>query len=88
MSSTEAVDVSLRIAAALDYVRVGNDEEIRAHYLWLVKEMMTRMTPEDLSTSALVATVVAWTPDHSRFELGGSPRDSDSAVILQLVSPT
>lgn len=87
MSATEAVDVSLRMAAALDYARLGKDEEIRAHYLWLVKEMMARIAPEDLSTSALVSTVVAWMPTHTRLLLG-KPREGDSATILQLVSPT
>lgn len=84
MSGTEAVDLSLRMAAALDYLRGGNDEDMREHYIWLVKQMMAKMAPEDLSTSALVATVVAWTPDHSRVIIG-KPVGGDSATVLQLV---
>lgn len=83
--NTDPIDIGLRMAAALDYVAAGNDKDIRTHYLWLVKQMMAHMTPEDLSTSELVATIVAWTPAHSRTLLGGKPADGDTATVLHLI---
>lgn len=87
MSNTETIEMSLRMSAALDYVASGKEEEIRTHYLWLVKEMMANLGgPEQLTTSQLVATVVAWTPAHSRVVSGGKPA-GEVAAVLRLVPP-
>lgn len=85
MPNTDPIDIGLRMTAALDYVAAGNEKDIRAHYLWLVRQMMAHMTPDDLSTSELVATIVAWMPTHSRL-LGGQPTDGDTPTILRLIS--
>lgn len=88
MSATESMDFSLRVGAALDYARLSEGENVRAHYVWLFKEMMATFADnggvEALSTSALVATVVAWSSDHSRLVSGGQHAGGD-AVVLRLV---
>lgn len=85
MPNTDPVAISLRMVAALDYLAAGDDKDMRDHCLWLVRQMMASMVPEDLTTSELVATVVAWTPAHSRI-LRGQPVHVDTATVLRLVT--
>lgn len=80
------VEMTLQMSAALDYAAAGDEKEMRSHYLWLVKQMMANMGgPEELTTAALVATVVAWMPDHTRVLVGREPADGDGAAVLQLI---
>jgi hypothetical protein len=85
VSNTQPVEMSLRLTAALDYVAAGDASDVRDHFLWLVKQMMADMVPEDLTTEELVTTVVAWSPAHSRAISSREPSDGESATILQLV---
>lgn len=80
------VEMTLQMSAALDYAAAGDDEQMRTHYLWLVKQMMAHIGgPEGLTTAALVATVVAWMPDHTRVMSGREPAGGDTATVLHLI---
>lgn len=79
-----SIETSLRISAGMDFVAAGNDEDVRGHYLWQVKQLMHALAPEDLSTPELVSLVAVLIPAHSRL-LGGQPTGRDSATVLSIV---
>jgi hypothetical protein len=81
----DGVGVGLQVAAALDWARCGSDEEIRGHCLWQLKEMMTALAPEHLSTSAVVSLLAILIPEHSRFLAGRDPATGEVGVVLRLV---
>lgn len=67
-SKLDGVEAGLRITAALDFMRCGGDaEELRAHFLWEVKTIMTEMNPEDYSTTGLAALLGVMIPEHASF---------------------
>lgn len=88
LTNTDPVGMSLRMTAAQDYVANSHDEDIRDHYLWLVRQMMADFHQagglEVLTTPDLVATVVAWMSTHSRVVSGREERGGD-ATILHLI---
>jgi hypothetical protein len=66
----------------------GDGEELRAHYIWLLRRMLGNITPDDLATSTMVSLVDLLMPEHSRI-VGDTPgkgrsRRSRGAAILTL----
>lgn len=82
--SHSGVEMNLRISAGLDYVAAGDDADVRAHYVWSLKQVMHNVAPEDLTTPELVALLAVLIPAHSRV-LVGKPSSGDTATVLQLV---
>jgi hypothetical protein len=81
----DGVGVGLQVAAALDWARCGTDGDIREHCLWQLKELMTALAPEHLSTAAVVSLIAILVPEHSRFLAGRDPAAGDVGVVLRLV---
>jgi hypothetical protein len=85
--------VIAQIRALLDDIKVEVarqrnelDDDLRKHSLWLVKTMMTNLTPEDLSTGTLVKIAEALAPDHSAFVARRKPRDTrPTGKVLKLI---
>jgi hypothetical protein len=63
-------DVGARVTAALNYLNIGGEDELRAHYLWLLKQVMMNLTFEDVPTSTLVSMLSILIPEHSRVLVG------------------
>lgn len=79
--------IDMRVAAGLNFLEAGGGEELREHYLWVLKSLMTNMAPEDLSTDTLVSIVAVLIPEHSRFLAGQPPTGRrPSGRVLHLVS--
>lgn len=57
---------SRRVRAGLKFLHLSGGDELRAHYIWLLKRLLTDLKPEDLSTRAIVSLVAILIPDHSR----------------------
>ena len=72
MSNTEPVEIGLRVTAALDFLRSGG-EEMRDHYLWCVRQVMSSLPLDEVSTSALVSILAVLVPEHARFLRGREP---------------
>lgn len=83
----DGFETGLQVTHALDYLRSSGGEDLRSHYLWVVKALMTRMTPEDLSTESLVSLVAILVPEHARFIEGKSPT-ARPAKVLSIVRET
>lgn len=78
-----------RVTAGLNYLQAGGGEDLRDHYLWLLRRMLGNIRLEGLSTSTLVSLVALLMPDHSRIVGDGNPdkgrnRPRDG-VVLQLI---
>lgn len=87
MGSTESVDVALRITAALDYVRLSKDENIRAHHLWELEQVTQAVGLEDLTTAELVTLLSVLIPAHTRVLTGRpSVHERPTGSLLRLVS--
>lgn len=84
----DGVEAGLRVTAALDFLRSGGGDEMRDHYIWSVKSVLTNMAPEDLSTTALVSILAILIPEHSRFLAGRVPPSGGrpSGKILRIIS--
>jgi hypothetical protein len=81
-------DVSSRVAAALDYMG-ADGADVREHYLWVLRKMFDEVTPDDLSTSALISLTAVIIPEHARVLAGRSPGGGHrDARVLQLLRPT
>lgn len=68
----------------------GGGEELRSHYVWLLRRMLGDITPDDLATQTMAELVTLLMPDHSRIIGGVAPGKGSStrprdAAILQLV---
>lgn len=63
MAATE--DAGARVIAALGFLNSGNDDDMREHYIWAVKSIMTHLVPEQLATSTLVSLLAILIPEHS-----------------------
>jgi hypothetical protein len=74
---SDAVEVSLRISAALDYANTGDPDKIRPQYLWLVENITHHVGLEDLTTQELVTLAALLAPAHARF-LNGRGTTDDS----------
>ncbi len=83
MSMADGVEAGLRVTAALDFLRSGTDEDMRAHCIWCLDKVMADLRPEDLSTPTLVSLLAILIPDHSRILTGRPP--AREAPILRLV---
>lgn len=84
-----AEHVDTRVTACLKFLEAGGGEDLRHHYLWLVKSVMTNMAPEDLSTDTLVSIAAVLIPEHSRFLAGRQPPTGGrppGGKVLHLVS--
>jgi hypothetical protein len=60
-----AENIGPRVSAALNFLQSG-EEDVRDHYLWQVRQVLGDMTPDDLSTEALVSLLAVLIPEHSR----------------------
>jgi len=58
-----------RIAAAREYVRAGRTYAL-PHLRWELREVMSRVRPEDLSATEITAILGVLTPAHTRV-IGG-----------------
>lgn len=83
-SEVNSVETGLRVTAGLDFLRSGGGEELREHYLWQIKQMMSAMPPDQLSTSALVSLVAVLIPEHARLLAAREP-GTVSGTVLRLV---
>lgn len=84
MSTTEPVEVALRITAALDYVRSSNDDELRPHYLQEVQQITDVVSLSDLTTAELASLTALLIPAHSRI-LAGHPRPDAAPPVARLL---
>jgi hypothetical protein len=81
---SDAVEIGLRVTAGLDFLRTGGGEELREHYIWVLKQVMGHIKPEDLSTATLVSMLAVLIPEHSRFIGGGNPAVREATVLRLL----
>lgn len=77
---SDDVNVGLRITAALDYARTGNDEDLRPHYLRAVHELTDEVHLTDLTTSELISLTALLIPAHSRVIAGRARPDAPAPV--------
>lgn len=74
-----------RVTAGLNFLEANGGEELRAHYLWLLRRMLGNITPEDLGTSTVISLVALLIPEHSQVVGGvpdpGSNRPRDAAIL-------
>lgn len=83
MSSRERVQLSQRVLAATAYLG-KNPEELHPHYEWMLKELMGRVSPADLTVEETMALVAILVPAHSRkLEAAGS---ADPATDVGMLS--
>lgn len=90
-----ADDVASRVTAALRYINLRGGDDVREHYIWLLRHVLSDMTPEDLTNSTLVSLLAVLAPEHSRVladrRIGGivdsgAPGGSGAdATLLRLV---
>jgi hypothetical protein len=73
------------ISAALKYLR-SCPEDVRDHYVWLLKRLLTNLKPRDLSTESIVSLVAILIPEHSRLLASPEPGAGDGGVVLNLVA--
>ena len=84
MSETDPVGMSLRMTAAMDFVRNGSDEDMRQHFRWQAEQILGSLALDDLTTAELVSLVTVLIPAHSR-ALG--PQDVEHGPVLRLIRP-
>lgn len=85
MPTVEGVEAGLRVTAALDFLDAGGGDDMRDHWIWQLKHVLTDLTPEYLSTATLVSVLAILIPDHSRFLAGRLPVDRGPGTILRLI---
>ena len=87
MSNSETPQqTGLRVAAALDLLRLGNDEDVRPHAIWALKQVISDVVPEQLSTTAIVSLLSILIPEHSRILSGqGPPAVGRPRTALRLI---
>ncbi|STZ43199.1 hypothetical protein [Mycolicibacterium gilvum] len=44
----------------------ADDDGVRAHVVWLLKAILNRVSPDDLSTDEMMAVIATLTPAHAR----------------------
>lgn len=83
----EQEDAASRVTAGLGYLNSGGGEELRAHYLWLLEQMMGNLCPRDLTTDTIVSLVALLIPDHARALPGLIPPGPNGGrSVLRLVT--
>lgn len=83
----DGAEIEHRVAAGLHYLDAGGGEELRDHYVWLIRTMLSNLAPDDLSTSTLVSLVALLMPEHSR-AIGGEPgrgRRKPRGTVIPLI---
>lgn len=77
MPDESAIDLQHRVAAALDCIPSAETEErLLPHLRWLVRELISTVTPEDLLASELMTLAAILSPAHARVlgvPCGGRP---------------
>lgn len=71
-------EVGDRINAARGYTKTGRTKFL-PHLRWELKQVMSRVRPEDLSANEIAELLAVLTPAHCRV-IGGPPRRPGSAV--------
>lgn len=78
---TEEDDAGSRVSAGICFLRSGGGDQLRAHYLWTLDQVMGHLRPEDLSTPTLVSLLAVLIPEHSRFLIRPTPLGPKGAVL-------
>lgn len=78
-------EVGLRLESALNYARIGNDEELRPHFLWQIDQLTNEISAEDLTTLELVALITVLIPAHSRILTGRRAAAEPQIPFLRLI---
>lgn len=88
MPETSGVELGLKITAAVDYARAGDDDEMRPHYLRTVQQITDEVRLSDLTTTELVALKALLIPAHSRAITGRGRPETTPPVgkLLRIVS--
>lgn len=89
LSIDELRAVAAIVEPAVDRGAGAGGEELRSHYVWLLRRMLGNIRPEDLATTTVVSLVALLMPDHSRIVRGapgkGRSKRPRDAAILQLI---
>jgi hypothetical protein len=78
-------DVGLRVTSALNYAHTGDDEELRPHYLWQVRQLTKELSADDLTTPELVAFIAVLIPAHSRLLSGRAASELEGVPFLRVI---
>ena len=77
VSTESPTDLQQRVAAALDCIPdVAAEQRLMPHLCWMLREIIGRVTPEDLLPTEAMAMLAILTPAHARvlgLPAGGRP---------------
>lgn len=84
MVDTKPLNVSTRINGALQWAESVKGIDVRAHYLWTIKNITDRIGFNDLTTDELIALTALLVPAHARF-MNGTRTDDAAPAKLRVI---
>lgn len=76
-----SADLSQQVAAVLAYMSDAPNE-VDTHYTWMIKELVSRLDPEDFTTDEKKAIVALMIPVHSRKLAAGGTQSAPQIGVL------